>query len=145
MMQKGIHYRLTEAAGHPYAGLGGKSGIQVEMKEQFRQLDIIHILAVSGLHVGFVLLVLTVLAKIAVLPKLYRFLFITSGLLFYLGISGGAISAMRAVSMAILYTYGNFREKKILPWSIVGFTAFNFCLLIHPNYSASVFSFHLEP
>ena len=94
MMRDGIHRRLTEAVGHPYDGLaagfllGEKSGIQVEMKEQFQQLGIIHILAVSGLHVGFVLLVLTVLAKITVLPKLYRFLFITSGLLFYLGISG---------------------------------------------------------
>ena len=148
MMRKGIHYRLTEAVGHPYAGLaaglllGEKSGIQVEMKEQFRQLGIIHILAVSGLHVGFVLLVLTVLAKIAVLPKLYRFLFITSGLLFYLGISGGAISVMRAVSMAILYTYGNFREKEILPWSIVGFTAFIF-LLIDPSQLFSL-SFQLS-
>jgi len=120
MMRKGIHHRLTEVVAHPYAGLaaglllGEKSGIQVEMKEQFQQLGIIHILVVSGLHVGFVLLVLTVLAKIAVLPQIV-FLFITSGLLFYLGISGGAISVMRAVSMAILYTYGNFREKEILP------------------------------
>ena len=47
MMRKGIHHRLTEAVGHPYAGLaaglllGEKSGIQVEMKEQFQQLGII--------------------------------------------------------------------------------------------------------
>ena len=47
MMRKGIHHRLTEAVGHPYAGLaaglllGGKSGKQVEMKEQFQQLGII--------------------------------------------------------------------------------------------------------
>ena len=91
---------------------------------------------------GFVLLVLTVLAKIAVLPKLYRLLFITAGLLFYLGISGGAISVMRAVTMAILYTYGNFREKEILPWSIVGFTAFIF-LLIDPSQLYSL-SFQLS-
>ena len=91
---------------------------------------------------GFVLLVLTILVKIAVLPKLYRFLFITSGLLFYLGISGGAISVMRAVSMAILYTYGNFREKEILPWSIVGFAAFIF-LLIDPSQLFSL-SFQLS-
>ena len=90
-MRRGIHERLTEAVGYPYAGLasglllGEKSGIEPEMKEQFRRLGIIHILAVSGLHVGFVLLVLTVLAKIAMLPRLYRFLFITGGLLFYLG------------------------------------------------------------
>ena len=42
MMRKGIHHRLTKAVGHPYDGLaaglllGEKSGIQVEMKEQFR-------------------------------------------------------------------------------------------------------------
>ena len=41
MMRDGIHRRLTEALGHPYDGLaaglllGEKSGIQVEMKEQF--------------------------------------------------------------------------------------------------------------
>ena len=147
-MRRGIHDRLTDAVGYPYDGLaaglllGEKSGIQSEMKEQFQRLGIIHILAVSGLHVGFVLLVLTVLAKIAVLPKLYRLLFITAGLLFYLGISGGAISVMRAVTMAILYTYGNFREKEILPWSIVGFTAFIF-LLIDPSQLYSL-SFQLS-
>jgi len=147
-MRRGIHERLTEAVGFPYAGLasglllGEKSGIEPEMNEQFRRLGIIHILAVSGLHVGFVLLVLTVLAKIAMLPRLYRFLFITGGLLFYLGISGGAISVMRAVTMAILYTYGNFREKEILPWSIVGFTAFIF-LLIDPSQLYSL-SFQLS-
>ena len=58
------------------------------------------------------------------------------------GISGGAISVMRAVSMAILYTYGNFREKEILPWSIVGFTAFIF-LLIDPSQLFSL-SFQLS-
>ncbi len=147
-MRQGIHHRLTEAVGQPYDGLaaglllGEKSGIEAEMKDQFRRLGIIHILAVSGLHVGFVLLVLTVLAKIAMLPRLYRFLFITAGLLFYLGISGGAISVMRAVTMAILYSYGNFREKEILPWSIVGFTAFIF-LLVDPNQLFSL-SFQLS-
>ncbi|MBC8256972.1 MAG: DNA internalization-related competence protein ComEC/Rec2 [Candidatus Marinimicrobia bacterium] len=147
-MRQGIHQRLTEAVGQPYDGLaaglllGEKSGIEAEMKDQFRRLGIIHILAVSGLHVGFVLLVLTVLAKIAMLPRLYRFLFITAGLLFYLGISGGAISVIRAVAMAILYAYGNFREKEILPWSIVGFTAFIF-LLLDPNQLFSL-SFQLS-
>ncbi len=147
-MRQGIHQRLTEAVGQPYDGLaaglllGEKSGIEAEMKDQFRRLGIIHILAVSGLHVGFVLLVLTVLAKIAMLPRLYKFLFITVGLLFYLGISGGAISVLRAVTMAILYSYGNFREKEILSWSIVGFTAFIF-LLIDPSQLFSL-SFQLS-
>ncbi len=141
-MRRGIHERLTEAVGFPYAGLasglllGDKSGIEPEMKEQFRRLGIIHILAVSGLHVGFVLLVLTVLAKIAMLPRLYRFLFITGGLLFYLGISGGAISVMRAVTMAILYTYGNFREKKYYPGALWDLLHLFFCLLIHHNCTA---------
>ncbi|HJM83694.1 MAG TPA: DNA internalization-related competence protein ComEC/Rec2 [Candidatus Marinimicrobia bacterium] len=138
-MRQGIHQRLTEAVGHPYDGLasglllGEKSGIEPKMKEQFRRLGIIHILAVSGLHVGFVLLVLTVIAKIAVFSRLNRFLFISAGLLFYLGISGGAISVMRAVTMAILYVYGNLREKEIIPWSIVGFTAFIFLLVDPPQ------------
>jgi len=80
--------------------------------------------------VGFVLLVLIVLAKIAVLPKIVP-LFVYN-LRIIVGDKRGAISVMWAVSMAVLYTYGNLSEKEILHWSIVGFTAFIF-LLIDPS------------
>ncbi|MDP6936187.1 MAG: DNA internalization-related competence protein ComEC/Rec2 [Candidatus Marinimicrobia bacterium] len=132
-----IKTALITQVGEPYGSLaaglllGEKSGIKPEMKEKFRRLGIIHILAVSGLHVGFVLMVFTIISKIFVLPPPYRFLFTASGLLFYLGITGGSVSVMRAVTMAILYEYGKYRQKEISPWNIVGFTGFLF-LLINP-------------
>ena len=133
-----IKTALLNQVGEPYGGLaaglllGEKSGIQPELKEKFRRLGVIHILAVSGLHVGFVLLFFTIISKIFVFTPLNRFLFTAFGLLFYLGITGGSISVQRAVTMAILYAYGKFRQKEISPWNIVGFTAFIF-LIINPQ------------
>ena len=49
-----------------------------------------------------------------------------------MGLTGWPASVIRAGTMAILYIFGQYREKKIDPWNIVGCTAFGF-LLFQPH------------
>jgi competence protein ComEC len=80
--------------------LADRRGIDYDTKEQFVNAGVIHVLAVSGLHVGYIAIIITLL--------LGRFnIFIRSGLtilglLLFVFITGGPPSVVRATIMAIV-------------------------------------------
>ncbi len=121
----------------PYSGLamglliGDKSDITTEVKEKFKSSGIIHILAVSGLHVGYILLVLTIVGRLFQFPPILKFLLIVFGLHFYMALTGWPISVIRAGYMGILYAYAQLKEYKTHHWNILGVVAF-ISLLIDP-------------
>ncbi|MFQ6610337.1 MAG: DNA internalization-related competence protein ComEC/Rec2 [Fidelibacterota bacterium] len=112
--------------------LGNRSGIEQEMKKRFQEIGVIHILAVSGLHVGYIFMILTFVAKGLSIKGKYQFIFITLGLLFYSGLTGFTTSVVRASLMAILYSWGKIREKNISTWNIISASAM-IILAIHPG------------
>ena len=129
---------IDKSIAKPYSGfakglvLGAKDELDTELKTRFRDIGVVHILAVSGLHVGFILLILHALCSLLRIQNGWRVFLISLGLIFYMGLTGWPASVIRAGTMAILYIFGQYREKKIDPWNIVGCTAFGF-LLFQPH------------
>jgi competence protein ComEC len=78
--------------------LGDKSEISYETRAEFINAGIAHILAVSGLHVGYILLIFTFLFSRFNLKL--RIIATIAGLIFFLLLTGGQPSVFRAVIMA---------------------------------------------
>ena len=104
--------------------LGEKGEIHPEIFQRFQQIGVVHILAVSGLHLGYILLILMSLSAVLRLKDLWKMIFIILGLLFYMVLTGFPTSVVRAGIMAILYIFGKYRNKIIHPWNILGTTGF---------------------
>jgi competence protein ComEC len=139
LLREGIRNRLNSLIDKPYSGvivgllLGDKSDITYDMRTRFQKIGVVHILAVSGLHVGFILLILTLVANLIRLSKLFKLLLIVLGLVFYMALTGFPPSVVRAGIMAILYVWSGFREKTANGWNILGVTAF-IILLFSPSH-----------
>ncbi len=129
---------LKKTIDAPFAGvmqgllLGERGEIDPDIRARFQQIGVVHILAVSGLHVGFILLILTLIGKTLRLNDGPRTLVIIMGLVFYMGLTGYPSSVVRAGLMAILYVVGKYLEKEVNPWNIIGITAF-LILFVKPD------------
>ncbi len=94
--------------------LGDKQEITAETRQQFSRAGLSHIMAVSGLHVGFIVAPFWLL-----IPLLWRsktgkwtgLLILTVILLTYAGLTGFSPSVSRASLMAWLLTYGKLFHK----------------------------------
>ncbi|MBW2622375.1 MAG: DNA internalization-related competence protein ComEC/Rec2 [Deltaproteobacteria bacterium] len=110
---------LEEAMGQPARGLmkamllGIRDEIDPEIEEAFRRVGLAHILAISGLHVGFVALIsywlflnlLLLWPKLGLkynLPRL-SILFSLGPVLLYAGLAGGRPSTVRAAIMVGIF------------------------------------------
>ncbi len=83
--------------------LGDKSRVDPEIKSTFVETGVVHVLAVSGLHVGYVLIILMLLAKFSRIPWGWDRLAIVLGLALFVALTGGKPSVVRAAFMAGLY------------------------------------------
>lgn len=98
---------------YPAMVLGSKGALGLEQKEQFKQTGSSHLFAISGLHVGVVALVLSFLLKLFRIRGFLAPVIALLGLFFYVEITGGAPSAMRAFIMVTFYWGGRlFLRKK---------------------------------
>jgi len=138
LIRNGISAILKQTIDAPFAGvmqgllLGERGEIDPEIRSRFQKIGVVHILAVSGLHVGFILLILTLIGKTLRLNDGLKTVVIIAGLVFYMGLTGYPPSVVRAGIMAILYTVGKYFEKDVNPWNIVGLTAF-LILFVKPD------------
>lgn len=82
--------------------LGKTDGLTEKIKENFRDSSISHVLAISGMHVSYIIIGIEfVLNKIIKSKKLKNYILIVFLLIFYL-LTGGAVSALRACIMSSL-------------------------------------------
>jgi len=133
-----ISGRMETWLGQPQTGLamglllGDKSGIDDDFRSRINALGVGHILAVSGLHVGYVVLVLMALARLLPVRQRRRFLVVGVGLLGYVFLTGAPPSVVRASIMAFLYAWGRSLERRPGGWNLLGAAAI-ISLLIHPR------------
>tara|TARA_Y100000034_G_scaffold21881_1_gene25198 strand:- start:52516 stop:54846 length:2331 start_codon:yes stop_codon:yes gene_type:complete len=113
--------------------LGDKSSVDPEVREDFTDTGVIHILAVSGLHVGYVLIILMVIANLFRLPWGWDRLLIILGLFFFCLLTGGKPSVIRASLMAGIYILTPIVNRQGNLWNTVFFSAF-LILLYDPLY-----------
>ena len=90
--------------------LADRSEIGYDVKEGFIKSGVIHVLAVSGLHVGFIVLILVFL--FGRLNIYLRISLTIAGLLLFMVITGLSPSVVRATIMAILLLISYIRSNK---------------------------------
>lgn len=92
--------------------LGDRLNLPHDLTLDFRRTGLSHIIAISGLHVGFILLMLEkILNLLPLTPKLATLLKIAV-LWFYCILTGATPSVLRAVIMATVYLGGKLAGRK---------------------------------
>lgn len=100
--------------------LGDRSRIPASLRRLFIQTGTVHILAISGLHVGIVIFILGLFLKVLRLRRRARYLAITLLLIFYCLLTGARPSVIRATIMAIVLLVGFLLRREIrLSYSLV--------------------------
>jgi competence protein ComEC len=138
MTRQRIAAEIEAWLGRPQSGLatglllGDKRGIDDELRSKINALGIGHILAVSGLHVGYVALVLLFLARLLRTPRQANVFIVGMGLLGYVLLTGAPASVVRASIMAVLFIWGQSLERQASGWNLLGAAAI-ICLLINPK------------
>ncbi|NLT49353.1 MAG: DNA internalization-related competence protein ComEC/Rec2 [Ignavibacteria bacterium] len=120
-IRKNIDKRIKELHNYETAGflrgvlLADRSEISDETKELFINSGIVHLLAVSGLHVGFIIIIMHLL--FARLNIHLRYFSLTAGILLFLAITGMPVSAVRASIMAILILAASYADRNYNPFN----------------------------
>ncbi len=93
--------------------LGSKSEIDPAVKADFSNSGVIHVLAVSGLHVGFIVAALFLLLTLVRLPQPWCNLVVILGLFFYVHLTGCKAPVMRASVMASILLIGRVLQRPV--------------------------------
>ena len=112
--------------------LGEKQDIDDDILDQFKNVGVVHVLAISGLHVGFIIIFALIFLSFFRLNyniKIYTLLII---LFIYIVIVNFKAPVIRASIMAGLYLLAKLSERKISLFNIIFFAAF-LLLIIDPR------------
>ncbi|MCB0686682.1 MAG: ComEC family competence protein [Saprospiraceae bacterium] len=116
--------------------LGDKRELGTELKNAYADTGAMHVLAVSGLHVGVLYLILLFILK-RLIPfsgagKVLRSILILSGLWFFVYLVGAPNSAWRATLMFSLFEIGSLVSRSYYPVNTLSLAAV-LLLLLDPN------------
>lgn len=101
--------------------LGDKSEIDNETKMDFINSGVAHVLAVSGLHVGFIAIIFIILFGRA---NIYlRSLLTMTGLFFFLIITGFQAAVLRATIMAMVLFVASLTNREMNVWNTLAIAA----------------------
>lgn len=131
---KTYHINGDELAVLSALTLGYKNELDSEIKNAYTHTGAIHVLAVSGLHVGIVYFIINYLLRFLNKTKLIRFfrLIITlSAIWFFAFLTGGAASVLRASLMFSFIAIGSLLNRSSSIYNSIFASAF-FLLLWNP-------------
>ena len=111
--------------------LADRSLMEESEKDRFNTLGMSHILAVSGLHIGVLVLFLEGIIKGLTKNKKLTDILVTGLIFFYIVTIGMPISALRAFLFYLLYK-GNIYLKKDLDLKKIYFLSLSIILFINP-------------
>lgn len=111
--------------------LGGSGRLGRELRDVFDRAGILHILAVSGLHVGFVGAFIGIILLFIPMSHRVKFSIVVCGLLLYAGVTGFRPSVCRATGMAFLFGLAVISQRNVDGIHIVNVTAIAF-LIVKP-------------
>lgn len=101
---------------------GERTDITREMKVDFVNAGVMHLIAVSGLNIAYVIIFLTILFSIFRIPQPYRLILIVILLFYYCIFTGGSPSIVRATFMGVMILTALQMQRKIVIYNIVGFS-----------------------
>ena len=108
----------------------GERDLPYFIKEPFLKTGIFHLLVVSGLHVGFIILFITLFTPF--LPLRAKEIFTILAIIFYCLITGARPPVLRASLMAIIYFSGRLFNRESFSYIAIALAAF-ILLLFDPN------------
>lgn len=103
--------------------LGERSNIPRQLKEDFINAGVAHIIAVSGLNVAYVALLVWGLLIFIPVKHSYKIFITIAVLLFYMVLTGSTPSIVRAVIMASVFLIAQLSERKPNSYNIISFAA----------------------
>ncbi|UCD06586.1 MAG: ComEC/Rec2 family competence protein, partial [candidate division WOR-3 bacterium] len=106
--------------------LGGSGRLRGELREVFSRAGTLHVLAVSGLHVGFVGAFFGAVLLFIPLDYRVKFIIVVCALLVYAGVSGFRPSVCRATLMAFLFGLALVSQRNVESMHILNITAIVF-------------------
>jgi competence protein ComEC len=102
---------------------GERNDISAEVKDAFINAGVMHLIAVSGLNVAYIILSLTLILSLFRVPLIPRVIIIIIFLLFYCVLTGSPSSIVRATIMGILILLSGIVQRKIEFYNIIGVSA----------------------
>ncbi len=128
--------------------IGDRAELSAEIKTAFINSGVMHIIAVSGLHVVIVAMILLGFLQVVRVPERARIVGTCVLLVYYIFLTGGAASVTRSVIMAIVFLAGKLSERKTdfynaLALSAIIILLFDSKQLLQPGFQlsyAAVFS-----
>lgn len=112
--------------------LGERSNISREIKENFVNAGVAHIIAVSGLNVAYVALIIWGVLIFIPIRYSYKVFITILFLVFYMNLTGNTPSIIRATIMASVFLLAQVIERKANPYNIISFAAL-VILIIDPR------------
>ncbi len=112
--------------------LGKTQEIEESIKENFRIVNISHILAISGLHVTYIVMLITIISQ-RIIGKKYGTIFVIVVLIFYMFLVGFTPSIVRACIMGILVDLAFLVHRKNNFWNSLALSLL--LILINNPYS----------
>lgn len=112
--------------------LGYKNDLQAELKKQFTDTGTIHLLSVSGLHVGAIYLLLSFLLSLTNCPRILCGLLLLPAIWGYTCLTGLSPSTVRASTILTFIAWGKIFERDYTPLNAIAASAF-FTLCIQPG------------
>lgn len=92
--------------------MGADNNLNQDLKDDFKNSSLSHILAVSGMHVSYIILFMTILlSKISRSKRISQIITIFT-LILFMGVTGATASVVRAVSMSGFMLGANLLYKK---------------------------------
>jgi competence protein ComEC len=104
--------------------LGEKQDLEKSVVREFRDTGVVHVLAISGLHVGFIIVFVFALLGLLRVPYRWRVIVLALVLLFFIALVNFKAPVIRASLMALLYLLAKLRERKVPVYNVLAAAAF---------------------
>lgn len=111
--------------------VGDRSGIGQRAREVFANTGTAHILAISGLHMGIILMIFLLVLGFFPLSQNVKFVMAIVLLGVYLPIAGGRVSVLRSGIMSALFLYSFILERRLCSLNALGVAGL-IILMINP-------------
>jgi competence protein ComEC len=103
---------------------GQRNDISAETKDAFIKTGVMHLIAVSGLNVAYLIIIIVTLLSIFRVYFRWKTGLVIAALIFYCLFTGSSPSIVRATIMGILLLLTYDMERKVNFYNAVGFSAF---------------------
>jgi len=125
------HIQGQEAALLEGLLVGAREGIDDETTQAFANVGVIHVIAISGMHVVYIWAALMYLFRLTRIPNYLQTLAVIAGLYYYAALAGFNAPVVRAVIMAVVYLLGVLLHRRSDAINTLSLAAL-LILLFHP-------------